>query len=50
MDDAGAELGLRGEEFPTHLVTAEVEQLTIVPARWLNLLELPPDLFNRIGQ
>ena len=27
MDDAGAELRLRGEEFPTHLVTAEVEQL-----------------------
>jgi hypothetical protein len=27
MDDAGAELRLRGEEFPTHLVTLEVEQL-----------------------
>jgi hypothetical protein len=27
MDDAGAELRLRGEEFPTHLVTAEVELL-----------------------
>ena len=27
MDDAGAELRLRGEEFPTHLVTAAVEQL-----------------------
>ena len=27
MDDAGAELRLRGEEFPTYLVTAEVEQL-----------------------
>ena len=27
MDDAGAELRLRGEEFPTHLVTSEVEQL-----------------------
>ena len=27
LDDAGAELRLRGEEFPTHLVTAEVEQL-----------------------
>src|SRR5579862_9809712 len=27
MDDAGAELRLRGEEFPTHLVTSEVEKL-----------------------
>ena len=27
MDDAGAELRLRGEEFPTDLVTSEVEQL-----------------------
>jgi hypothetical protein len=27
MDDAGAELRLRGEEFPTHLVMLEVEQL-----------------------
>jgi hypothetical protein len=27
MDDAGAELRLRGEEFPTYLVTLEVEQL-----------------------
>src|SRR5271169_5455138 len=27
MDDAGAELRLRGEEFPAHLVTSEVEQL-----------------------
>jgi hypothetical protein len=27
MDDAGAELRLRGEEFPTHLVMSEVEQL-----------------------
>jgi hypothetical protein len=27
LDDSGAELRLRGEEFPTHLVTAEVEQL-----------------------
>ena len=27
MDDAGAELRLRGEEFPTHLVTLEVELL-----------------------
>ena len=27
MDDAGAELRLRGEEFPTHLVASEVEQL-----------------------
>ena len=27
MADAGAELRLRGAEFPTHLVTAEVEQL-----------------------
>jgi hypothetical protein len=27
MDDAGAELRLRGAEFPTHLVVPEVEQL-----------------------
>ena len=27
MDDAGAELRLRGEEFPTQLVMSEVEQL-----------------------
>ena len=27
MDDAGAELRLRGEEFPTYLVMPEVEQL-----------------------
>jgi hypothetical protein len=27
MDDAGAELRFRSEEFPTHLVTSEVEQL-----------------------
>ena len=27
LDDAGAELRLRGEEFPTHLVALEVEQL-----------------------
>jgi uncharacterized protein (DUF2164 family) len=27
MDDAGAEIRLRGEEFPTDLVTLEVEQL-----------------------
>jgi hypothetical protein len=27
MDDAGAELRFRGEEFPTHLVMSEVEQL-----------------------
>jgi hypothetical protein len=27
MDDAGAELRLRGEGFPTHLVMPEVEQL-----------------------
>jgi hypothetical protein len=27
MDDAGAELRFRGEEFPTHLVASEVEQL-----------------------
>ena len=27
MDDAGAELRIRGAEFPTHLVTSEVEQL-----------------------
>jgi hypothetical protein len=27
MDDAGAELRFRGEEFPTYLVTSEVEQL-----------------------
>jgi hypothetical protein len=27
MDDAGAELRLRGQEFPTHLVTSEVEKL-----------------------
>ncbi len=27
MDDAGAELRLRGEEFPTYLVMLEVEQL-----------------------
>jgi hypothetical protein len=27
MDDAGAELRLRNEEFPTDLVTSEVEQL-----------------------
>ena len=27
MDDAGAELRLRGKEFPTDLVTSEVEQL-----------------------
>ncbi len=27
LDDAGAELRLRSEEFPTHLVTSEVEQL-----------------------
>ena len=27
LDDAGAELRLRGTEFPTHLVTQEVEQL-----------------------
>src|SRR5476649_706633 len=30
MDDAGAELRLRGEEFPTHLVMSEVEQLKAV--------------------
>lgn len=29
MDDAGAELRLRGAEFPTHLVTEEVEQLRV---------------------
>ena len=33
MDDAGAELRLRGEEFPTHLVTSEVEQLRAVIQR-----------------
>ena len=27
MDDTGAELRFRGEEFPTHLVASEVEQL-----------------------
>lgn len=27
MDDAGAEIRLRGVEFPTHLVSSEVEQL-----------------------
>src|SRR5579862_3125935 len=27
MDDTGAELRLRGEEFPAHLVSSEVEQL-----------------------
>jgi hypothetical protein len=33
MDDAGAELRLRGEEFPTHLVTSEVEQLRAIVQR-----------------
>jgi hypothetical protein len=33
MDDAGAELRLRGEEFPTHLVMFEVEQLKAVIQR-----------------
>ena len=33
MDDAGAKLRLRGEEFPTHLVTSEVEQLRAIVQR-----------------
>jgi hypothetical protein len=33
LDDSGAELRLRGEEFPTHLVTAEVEQLRVAVQR-----------------
>src|SRR5271169_1545143 len=33
MDDAGAGLRLRGEEFPTHLVMPEIEQLKAVIQR-----------------
>ncbi len=33
MDDAGAEIRLRGEGFPAHLVTSEVEQLRTVIQR-----------------
>ena len=48
LDDSGAELRLRGEEFPTHLVTAEVEQLRVAvqrggvsPARRMNATTVP---------
>lgn len=33
MDDAGAELRLRGNKFPTHLVAREVEQLRLAIQR-----------------
>lgn len=33
MDDAGAELRLRGNKFPTHLVTLEVDQLRLAIQR-----------------
>lgn len=45
MDDAGAELRLRGEEFPTHMVGSEVERLRA--SIWSNYRIYPSVEFNR---
>jgi hypothetical protein len=45
MDDAGAELRLRGEEFPIHMVESEVERLRA--SIWSNYRIYPSVEFDR---
>jgi hypothetical protein len=45
MDDAGAELRLRGDEFPNYLVGSEVERLRT--SIWRNCRISPSAEFNR---
>jgi hypothetical protein len=45
MDDAGAELRLRGDEFPTYLVESEVKKLRT--SIWSNCRISPSAEFNR---
>jgi len=49
LDDTGAELRLRGKEFPTHLVRLEVEQLQLIVQR-IDSLPLTAEFSRKIDE